>query len=551
MTNSHGIDDIGQQAADALNRRTFVKFATAFAAGTAATSLPAEAMAADDQAKTKVEQNPKSKDKPKDEPKSKPPEPAGPPPLANSWAPAIQFQPAVGGSGAFLDGLTKDQRAAARQKIEVAAWQGAVPASETEIAFLPVHRLAALIQAKKLSPVKLTDIYLKRLKELDPKLLCVVTLMEESARKEAQHAETEINQGRYRGVLHGIPWGVKDLFSTKGVPTTWGTKPYEHRIIDEDAEIVVRLREAGAVLLAKLATGVLALGDNWFRGKTRNPWNTEEGSSGSSAGPGSATAAGCVGFAIGTETRGSIVSPSRRCGISALRPTFGRVSRHGGMTLAWSMDKVGPMCRAIEDCAIVFNAIHGADAKDPSTVTAPFHFDRAVDLSKLSIGYLEGTDEAFLEKLKELGAKPKLLASPPSTRGVSKILAVEGAAAFDEFIAKDLDKEMVHEWRAREFRTARSITAVDYLNNQRRRLDLMRRMDKYMDGIDAYVSPSGDVALTNLTGHPAAIVPYTFAGGQPRCMTLIGRLFADDMLLAIAQRYQAATEWHLKHPEIA
>ena len=543
MTDSHGMDGFAQPAAASFDRRAFVKFATAITAGAAVSSRPDAAAAADDQTKKNKKDEPKTKSAPK---------PAVPvvPPVVNSLAPSLQFQPAVGGTGAFLDALAKEKRTSVRQEIKVQAWQGEVPDSDTEIAFLPLHRLAALIQAKKLSPVKLTDIYLKRMKQLDPKLFCVVTLMEESARKEAKQAETEINQGKYRGPLHGIPWGVKDLFSTKGVPTTWGTKPYEDRIIDEDAEIVVRLRSAGAVLLAKLATGVLALGDNWFRGKTRNPWNTEQGSSGSSAGPGSATAAGCVGFSIGTETRGSIVSPSRRCGISALRPTFGRVSRHGGMTLAWSMDKVGPMCRTIEDCAIVFNAIHGADEKDPSTVTAPFQFGRSIDLAKLSIGYLPGTNEAFLNQLKELGAQPKELAKPPSSRGVSKILSVEGAAAFDEFIAKDLDKEMVHEWRASEFRTARSITAVEYLNNQRRRLALMRQMDNYMNGIDAYVSPSGDVALTNLTGHPAAIVPYTFAGGQPRCMTLIGSLYSDDVLLSIAHRYQAATDWHRKHPEL-
>lgn len=468
--------------------------------------------------------------------------------LPNSMAPAVQFQPYAGGTGAFLDGRHNDK--IELQQIPVSPWTGARPESETEIAFLPAHRLAALIQAKELSSVELTDIYIKRLKQLDPKLLCVVTLLEESARKAAKQADAEIKAGKYRGPLHGIPWGLKDLFAVKGAPTTWGTKPYEDRVIDEDSEVYVRLRDAGAILIAKLATGVLALGDNWFRGKCRNPWNIEEGSSGSSAGPGSATAAGCVGFSIGTETQGSIVSPSKRCGISALRPTFGRVSRHGGMTLAWSMDKVGPMCRTIEDCALVFNAIHGADSKDPSTVTAPFRFDASIDLSQLSIGYLKGTDQEFLNKLKELGAKPKLLPDPPSTRGIKNILGVEGAAAMDEFIAQDLDKQMVHPWRAKGFRKNREVSAVDYLNNQRKRLKLMREMHAYMDGVDAYVSMGGDIRLTNLTGNPSVVVPYTADDQQPRCLTLIGRLFADDVVLSIAHAYQSATEWHKEHPEI-
>lgn len=533
----------GEHASESLdlNRRSFVKLASTLAAGSAA-------IASHDVAAEPPPKPDKKTVEGLSEPKPKPETPVRDS-LPNSMAPAIQFQPFASGTGAFFDSLP--QGPIERQRIAIRPWVGDRPGSETEIAFLPAHRLAALIQAKKLSPVELTDIYIKRLKQLDPKLLCVVTLLEESAREAAKQAEAEIKAGEYRGPLHGIPWGLKDLFAVKGAPTTWGTKPYENRVIDEDSEVYVRLREAGAILIAKLATGVLALGDNWFRGRCRNPWNVEEGSSGSSAGPGSATAAGCVGFSIGTETQGSIVSPSKRCGISALRPTFGRVSRHGGMTLAWSMDKVGPMCRTIEDCALVFNAIHGADSKDPSTVTAPFAFDGKPDLSKLSIGYLKGTDQEFLNTLTELGAKPKLLPEAPNPRGINQILEVEAAAAFDEFIAQDLDKQMVNAWRAKGFRTNRDVSAVDYLNNQRKRLKLMQEMDAYMDGVDAYVSMGGDIRLTNLTGNPSAVVPYKMDDQQPRCLTLIGRMYADDVILSIAHAYQSVTDWHDNHPDVS
>ena len=252
-----------------------------------------------------------------------------------------------------------------------------MPTSPDDIAFLPAHRLSALIKAKRITSAQLTKIYLDRIERLDPTLLCAVTIMRDQALAEAAQRWTRNSPpASTRGPLHGIPYGVKDLFSTKGVRTTWGSKDFENRVIDEDAEVVVRLRNAGAVLIAKLATGLFAQGDQWYRGRTNNPWDIRRGSSGSSAGPSSATAAGCVAFGIGTETSGSIVSPARECGLSALRPTFGRVSRTGGMVLAWSQDRVGPICRTVEDCAMVFNAIHGVDPKDPSTVMMPFEFDR-------------------------------------------------------------------------------------------------------------------------------------------------------------------------------
>lgn len=473
--------------------------------------------------------------------------------LPNSLAPAVQFQASPMGSAAYVEKIaSRNPSSATREENNrIKAWKGTVPKDHTEIAFLPVHRLAALIQSRQLSPVTLTEIYLERLKQLDPQLLCAVTIMEKSAMQAARQVEQEINAGHYRGPLHGIPWGVKDLFSTRNTATTWGAKPFENRVIDEDAEVVTRLQKAGAILIAKLATGTFALGDEWFRGKTRNPWNIEEGSSGSSAGPASATAAGCVAFAIGTETQGSIVSPSKRCGISALRPTFGRVSRHGCMTLSWTMDKAGPMCRTIEDCALVFNTIHGADGKDPSTLTAPFEFQRAIDLSKIRIGYSEDIDPEFLKTLRDLGANPLPMPAPPSYRAVNYILTIESAVAFDDFISQNLDEQMVRKERVKNFRPARHIPAREYLNAQRLRFALMKEMEAYFENLDLYITHSGDVRLTNLTGNPAAVLPYQIGAQQPECITLIGKLFADDIILSVAHAYQEATNWHQKHPELS
>jgi Asp-tRNA(Asn)/Glu-tRNA(Gln) amidotransferase A subunit family amidase len=480
------------------------------------------------------------------------------PPLGNGEPPAIQFQAYPGGTGAYLEKLARERGRASfdRAPFKVESWKGPAPATEEAIAFLPVHRLAALVQSRKLSPVQLTDIYLERLKRLDPTLLCAVTIMEGPAREAAQQAEAEIRSGHYRGPLHGIPWGLKDVFSTKGVRTTWGSADFERRVIEEDAEVLVRLREAGAALIAKLATGLFAAGDNWYRGRTNNPWNPAQGSSGSSAGPASATAAGCVGFGIGTETQGSIVSPAIRCGISALRPTFGRVSRYGGMVLAWSMDKVGPLCRTIEDCALVFNTIHGVDEKDPATVMAPFQFDRNPDLSKLRIGYDERAPQEFLTTLRELGADPKPVPERPDARGISR-LGVESAAAFDSYVSSRPPEpppaDSTAAARAGRFTRGRTVTALEFLQSQRHRLILMQKMAVLMQDFDMYVSGSGDVGLTNQTGHPAAIVPYGWTegdNGQPRCTTIIGDLFADDKILSVAHAYQRATPWHQRHPRL-
>ncbi len=372
------------------------------------------------------------------------PQQAALPELGNGEPVSWTFQPYHEGTGALMEKLINERGAAAFQRATfvVLPWTGKVPTDPTEIAFLPAHRLSALIKARHITSTQLTRIYLDRIKRLDQTLLCAVTIMEDQAMAEAAKADADLKAGWYHGPLHGIPYGVKDLFSVKGVRTTWGSKDFENRIIDEDAEVVVRLRNAGAVLMAKLATGLFAQGDQWYRGRTNNPWDTRRGSSGSSAGPASATASGCVAFGIGTETSGSIVSPSRECGLSSLRPTFGRVTRHGGMVLAWSQDRVGPLCRTIEDAAMVFNTIHGVDPKDPGTITVPFHFDRNIKLASLRIGVDANAPKEFVDKLRELGATPKEIAARPQMGGGGGGggLGVESAAAFDSYV----------QWKAKE-----------------------------------------------------------------------------------------------------
>jgi hypothetical protein len=487
-------------------------------------------------------------------------QPQAPPvPLGNGEAPALQFQPYPGGTGALMEKLAKERGRAAfdRAVFTVEKWTGSVPTNPDDIAFLPAHRLSALIKAKRITSLQLTEIYLTRLKRLNPTLLCAVTIMEDSARAEAITADAEIKAGKYRGPLHGLPYGVKDLFSTKGVPTTWGAKDFEHRIIDEDAEVVVRLREAGAVLIAKLATGLFAQNDQWFRGRTNNPWNLALGSSGSSAGPSAATAAGCVAFGIGTETSGSIVSPATRCGVSALRPTFGRVSRSGGMVLGWSMDRVGPITRTVEDAAMVFNAIHGVDEKDPSTVMTPFQFDRKVSLASLRIGVDPNAPKEFVDKLKELGMQPKEVGPRPTVGGAGGGgLNVEDAAAFDDYVqikAKEIGLDLNSlpepaagrgggagggggrgagaagsaaaapgapavpanpmapaDWNPR-FVNGRTVRAFEFVQGQRRRYMLISKWAEYMKDLDMFIgAPTADVGANSQTGHPCVVVQYKF-----------------------------------------
>ncbi len=485
-------------------------------------------------------------------------QPAAPPlPLGNGEPPAEQFMPYPGGTGALMEKLVKEHGAKAfeRSAFNVEKWSGPMPTSDEEIAFLPAHRLSALIKAKKITSTRLTTIYLERIKRLNPTLLCAVTIMESSALAEAARADAETAAGKYRGPLHGLPYGVKDLFNTKGVPTTWGAADFETRIIDEDAEVVVRLREAGAVLIAKLATGLFAQNDQWFRGRTNNPWNLSQGSSGSSAGPASATAAGCVAFGIGTETQGSIVSPAIRCGVNALRPTFGRVSRYGGMVLAWSQDRVGPLCRTVEDCAMVFNAIHGVDAKDPSTVMTPFNFDRNLKLASLRIGVDPNAPKELVDTLRELGMQPKDIGARPTVPGMAGGgLNVEYAAAFDSYVqrkAKETGLDLTNlpeppaaragggggrgagggggggggaggaggapanpmapaDWNPR-FVNGRTVRAFEFVQNQRRRYVLITKWGEFMQDLDLFIGgPQADVGPNAQTGHPCVVVPYKF-----------------------------------------
>lgn len=538
------------------------------------------------------------------------------PTLGNGEPVSWTFQPYPGGTGALMEKLIHERGAAAfeRSTFAFAPWTGPVPTAPEEIAFLPAHRLSALIRARKITSTQLTNIYLERMKRLDPTLLCAVTIMEEQALADAARADAELKAGKYRGPLHGIPYGVKDLFSTKGVRTTWGSRDYENRIIDDDAEVVVRLRDAGAVLMAKLATGLFATGDQWYRGRTNNPWDIRRGSSGSSAGPSSATAAGCVAFGIGTETSGSIVSPARECGLSALRPTFGRVSRYGGMVLAWSQDRVGPICRSIEDCAMVFNAIHGVDPKDPGTVTTPFHFDPNIKLASVRIGVDANAPKEFVDTLRELGAAPKEIGPRPQWQpgGVG---GVEYAAAFDAYVrakAQELgiDLATIPEPQPGAGRgggggpgggrgdpgnptgmaaltrwtPGRFPRAIDFVQQQRRRHILITQMAELLKDFDMYV-PAGsgqgqwDIGLHAQTGHPCAVVPYKFdsppagrggGGGrggvdttagraaaepivynqQPICAVLAGNLYNDDKILSVAHQYQTHTSWHTKHPAL-
>lgn len=490
----------------------------------------------------------------------------GPPPvpLGNGEHPALVYQAYPGGTGALYDRWHREGADPfTRHPIGIAPWPGSVPTNEEDIAFLPVHRLSALVRDGHISSVDLTELYLARLARYNPVLMCAVTVLGDRAREEAQQADTDLRNGTWHGPLHGIPYGVKDLFAVSGAPTTWGSAAFEDQRFEYDAEVVVRLREAGAVLIAKLATGEFARGDQWFRGRTKNPWNVQEGSSGSSAGPGSATAAGCVAFAIGTETQGSIVSPARRNGLSALRPTFGSVSRQGGMVLSWSMDKAGPMCRSIMDCALVFEAIRGASELDPATVTAPFAFDPDAVIQGYRIGFDEQAPRELLDELERMGMT--LREMPALPRGGSNALGVESSAAFDFHIAPGgVEPEPIPEdlppaeRRNRgRFRGGRDVRGIDFVNGQRRRLILMKEMAEAMDGFDMLVSGSGQVGLTNQTGHPAAIVPYGFGVRNPDAdapttmpltTTLLGDLFADDKILNVAHAFQERTDWHQRRP---
>ncbi|HJZ66621.1 MAG TPA: amidase, partial [Blastocatellia bacterium] len=441
-----------------------------------------------------------------------------------------------------------------------------------EVAFFTASQLAELVRTRQVTSTDLTRMYLSRLKRYGPKLLCVVTLTEDLALKQAAEADREVKAGKYRGPLHGIPCGVKDLFATKGIKTTWGAEPYRDQVIDYDATVVERLRDAGAVLVAKLSMGALAQGGRWFAGVTRNPWQPDEdriGSSGSSAGPASATAAGLVGFSIGTETLGSIVSPSTRCGCAGLRPTYGRVSRYGAMGLSWTMDKIGPICRGVEDLAAVLAAIYGPDQRDITVGAAPFNWTPDTPLSKMRIGYLkaefeQGDNEKqkamykeALDALRAAGANLQPMELPQfSTNPLRVILNAEAAAAFDD-ITRDgrvnqLSGQSPNDW-PNSFRTARFIPAIEYIRAQRARTLLMREMDKLMSNWDVFVSPapgSASLLVTNLTGHPQVCVPCGFIDGLPRSIMFTGGLYDEASPLRVALAFERATKWHTVHPKM-
>lgn len=481
--------------------------------------------------------------------------------LPNAVLPAAQFDP-------VLPGMTlPTERRPMRMSAAVEVTR---PENIEEVAFWSVRSLAELVRTGQVLPSELTRMYLDRVKRYGPQLEAVITLTEERALAQAQKADQEIAAGRYRGPLHGIPWGAKDLLALRGYRTTWGAKPYENQRIDLDAAVVERLDDAGAILVAKLTLGALAQGDRWYGGRTRNPWNLEQGSSGSSAGSAAATVAGLVGFGIGTETLGSIVSPSTRTGATGLRPTFGRVSRFGAMALTWSMDKIGPICRSVEDCALVFDAIRGPDGRDPTIRDAPFNWDATVRPADLRIGYYQSAfdrvesdrdrerkpfDDATLDVLRSLGANLIPIETPsqyPLDALRSAILGVEAAAAFDELTRSGRDQLMERSSWPNTFHEARLVPAVEYIQAMRVRTLVMQAMHETMNDIDVLVAPSfagNTLLLTNLTGHPCVVLPNGFRpDNTPVSISFIGKLYGEAPALALAKAYQDATDFHQRVP---
>ena len=448
-----------------------------------------------------------------------------------------------------------------------------LPTNKNDLAFYTLEQLASLIKYKKISSLALTQFFIDRIKKWGDTLQCVISIQEDIAYAEAKKADAELAQGKYRGLLHGIPYGLKDLFAVKGTKTTWGAAPYQNQIIEEDAFVYTKLRDAGAVLVAKFTLGALAMGDYWYGGRTKNPWNLNYGSSGSSAGSTSATVAGLVPFAIGTETWGSIVSPSTTCGATGLRPTFGSISRSGAMALSYSLDKVGPICRSAADAAIVFNYIHGTDGKDGSAVNMPFNYTPNKDIKKLKIAYAKNyfdkikdtsrNEFKVLEEFKKLGVQLIPVNFPDS--GVYNfnimdvVIGVECAAQFDEMTRMNIDdiltRQTKNDW-PNSFRTARFVPAVEYINAQRHRYTLMQKVNEVMQQYDVIICPSrGDgnqSAITNLTGNPVVCVPTGFdkRSNLPTGISFVGNLYDEATILSIAQAYQKATNWDETHPTL-
>src|SRR5690349_17115759 len=532
--------------------------------------------------------------------------------MANGVAPALDFDPVP--SGMKIDTAQRPSRPTLRAA-------GSLPKNLEDLCYATIPELGALIRTRKVSSVDLTQMYIARLKRLDPQLHCVITITEDRALAQAKQADADLKAGKYHGPLHGLPWGAKDLLAVKGYPTTWGAGGFEGQTFDEDATVVKRLDAAGAVLVSKLTLGALALGDVWYGGTTRNPWNPAQGSSGSSAGPASATAAGCVAFSVGSETLGSISSPSTRCGCTGLRPTFGFVPRTGAMALSWSMDKLGPICRSVEDCAMVLDAIHGPDGRDRTVQDAAFTWDANLDWKRLRIGYLKDDfepkppeekaeeekpaataeeqlkrdaakrrreanqartaydkryNDAAIEKLKNMGVNliPVAMSKFPYDAMVA-MLEAEAAAAFDELTRTGRDKLLTEQgpgdW-PNSFRCARFIPAVEYIQASRARQMAMEAVAKVFNGVDVIVAPtfSEQLVITNLTGHPALILPNGLRGedapppldhgdatrdnvagpGTPVSLTFLGQLYGEGKLLALARAYQEATGFHKLHPKL-
>ena len=445
------------------------------------------------------------------------------------------------------------------------------------LAFATVAELSRLIKSRKLTSTQLTRMYLDRLKKYGPRLLCVVNLTEDLARKQAARADEEIAAGKYRGPLHGIPYGAKDLLATKGIPTTYGVSVFKDQVIDLDATVIAKLEEAGAVLVAKLSLGELAMGDVWFGGKTRCPWDSKDGSSGSSAGPAAAVCAGLVAFGIGSETLGSIVSPCVQNGVVGLRPTWGRISRYGALPLTWTLDKLGPICRGVEDCALVLHALHGADPKDPTAADVPFVWDPKLDLKSLRIGYDARAfdfgnqdmwkDESLVPIYREafekvnaiVGAEMVPVTLPPARNYgglVGTIIAVESASAFGDLLTSGRINELVQQepgsW-PNTFRVGATVPASDYLRAQRLRSMLMREMHGALKDVDCYVTvpyAGPTLAFTNLCGQPSLIARCGMKDGKPRMIEFVGSLYREDAILRLGFAYEQATEWRAPHPDV-
>src|SRR5579871_1103350 len=498
--------------------------------------------------------------------------------LESTLAPATQWNP-------MLPGLkpAEQRDRFIRSKTETAP----LPANDADIAFAPVTQLSRWIERRQLSSERLTKIYLDRLERFNPQLRCAITITRDLAMQQAKQADAEIAQGKYRGPLHGIPWGAKDLLDTAGIPTTYGAEPYRNRIPKDDAAVVKRLHAAGAILVAKLSLGALALNDIWFGGQTMNPWLPEEGSSGSSAGPGAATAAGLVGFAIGSETGGSIVSPSMRCGVTGLRPTYGRVPRTGAMTLCWSLDKLGPMTRSVEDALLVLQAISAVDAGDASSVPSRLDFDANASVAGLRVGYFPGwmkeapatdVDRAALEAVRKLGMSTHEVSLPDwPYDSMQLILFAEAAAAFEELTLSgglgQLKAQVSDAW-PNLFRQARFLSAVDFVQCDRMRRMVAQEMARIFAEVDLLLVPSlRDEMLTisNFTGHPSLTLRVGFVEVSearsdwapdpahplpkfspprrvPHGVTLLGRLFEEGTVARAGLALERTFNVMVEHP---